>query len=166
MQFVRIVCVCCLLWSCGNEVSQQGATPETQVKARVAEINVDEQGRALHGYDPVAYAMAGQAVMGKADFQHTWQQAQWWFENAENRDAFAKEPARYAPAVGGYCTFGIVLGKKLDGDPQVWLRENDRLYVFLNDAVKTKFLQDQSGNLNKVQTNWPGIKSKFPEELE
>jgi hypothetical protein len=77
MQFVRIACVCCLLWSCGasDQGSQQALTQE-MAKARTAEINVDEQGRALHGYDPVAYAMAGKAVVGKSDFQHTWQQAQ------------------------------------------------------------------------------------------
>ena len=66
---------------------------------------------------------------------------QWWFENAKNRDAFASEPEKYAPAVGDYCTFGIVLGKKLVGDPQIWLRENEQLYVFLNRRLLHQILR-------------------------
>lgn len=167
-QCVRALFVCCFFWGCGESeerVSQQSATQNTQ-PTKAVEINVDEQGRALHGYDPVAYAIEGKAVAGNAMFRYTWRQAEWWFTSAESRDAFVVEPEKYAPAVGGYCTFGIVLGKKLDGDPKIWLREKEQLYVFLNSEVKAKFLQDQMGNLTKVQSNWPQIKSRSPEELE
>ena len=72
---------------------------------------------------------------------------------------------KYAPKNGGYCTFGVVLKKKFDGDPNVWHVKDDSLYVFLNDEVKKKFLADEKGNLEKVTANWPEIKDTPKEEL-
>ena len=80
--------------------------------------------------------------------------------------AFMSDPEKYAPANGGYCTFGVVLAKKFDGDPEVWSVHDDRLHVFLNQEVKEKFLQDEPGNLVRVAENWPIIRDKSPEELE
>ncbi|MEA5471074.1 hypothetical protein VB714_19525, partial [Spirulina sp. 06S082] len=65
----------------------------------------------------------------------------------------------------GYCTFGVVLGKKFDGDPNVWSLYENKLYVFLNEEVKTKFFQDTKGNLEKVTATWPKISSKSPADL-
>ena len=129
-------------------------------------LNRDELGRALRGYDPVAYFQTGQATPGKEAYRLIWQDAIWSFSSLENRDAFAQEPERYAPANGGYCTFGIVLSKKFDGDPEVWLIHDGRLYVFLNVDVQEAFLQDEPGNFSRVSTNWPLIKDKSPKSLQ
>ena len=128
-------------------------------------LNLDERGRALRGYDPVAYFSEGQPVEGQDEFSFDWDNATWYFASAENRDKFAANPEKFAPANGGYCTFGIVLGKKFDGDPQVWSLHENKLYVFLNEEVKTKFFQDTVGNLKKVTETWPEIASKSPAEL-
>ena len=128
-------------------------------------LNFDENGRALRGYDPVAYHTAGKAVAGADAHNYKWMGATWQFASAENRDAFAKDPGKYAPENGGFCTFGVVLGKKFDGDPQVWHVKDDGLFVFLNAEVKGKFLQDEPGNMAKVKTNWPNIKDKTIAEL-
>ncbi len=129
-------------------------------------INLDESGRALRGYDAVEYQMNGKAVEGKAEFQHEWAGAKWLFNNEENLKSFMSNPGNFVPANGGYCTFGVVLGKKFDGDPNVWSVQNDKLYVFLNDEVKEKFFQDLEKNLAKVDDNWVLIKDKSPKELE
>lgn len=129
-------------------------------------VNLDERGRALRGNDPVAYFSNGGPVAGNAEFTAQWNDAEYYFANAENRDAFISDPEKYAPANGGYCTFGVVLAKKFDGDPEVWSVHDDRLHVFLNQEVKDKFLQDESGNLDRVAENWPVIRDKSPEELE
>jgi len=134
-------------------------------KIKRIRINVDEKGVALRGYDPVTYFVEKKAVKGQEEFNFSWNNAQWHFASVENRDKFAEDPEKYAPANGGFCTFGIVLAKKLDGDPEVWSLLSDRLYVFLNEEVKEKFLQDVSGNLETIKTNWPKIEDKPPEEL-
>ncbi|MEM1310581.1 MAG: YHS domain-containing (seleno)protein [Cyanobacteria bacterium P01_H01_bin.153] len=129
-------------------------------------VNIDEQGRALRGYDPITYFIDGEPVEGSQEFSFQWNDAEYYFASAENRDEFISNPEQYAPANGGYCTFGIVLAKKFDGDPEVWSVHNNRLHVFLNREVQKKFLQDESGNLNRVAENWPIIQDKSPEELD
>ncbi|NEO84902.1 MAG: YHS domain-containing protein [Spirulina sp. SIO3F2] len=143
-------------------VSDADETTATEVSYKV---NLDEEGRALHGYDPVSYFATGEPKAGSEEHQYEWDNAIWYFETAENRDEFAANPEKYAPENGGFCTFGVVLSKKFDGDPNVWTIYKDRLYVFLNEEVKGKFLQDQTGNLTKVKEIWPQIADKSPEEL-
>lgn len=144
-------------------VDESAATPEDIAES--PELNVDEQGRMARGYDVVAYHHQGAAVQGDAAFSHNWQGADWLFANAENRDVFAAEPERYAPSNGGYCTFGVVLKKKLDVDPEIFLVENEELYLFLNPEVQERFLSDKSGNLELVTAHWPEIADKHPDEL-
>jgi len=130
------------------------------------EWNLDETGYAIHGYDPVSYKKEGGAKLGVAEFESDWAGAKWRFENQENLDAFAAAPEKYVPANGGYCTFGVVLNEKFDGDPTVWSIHQDNVHLFLNEDVKEKFLQDTDGNFTKVVSNWTGIKGKAPAELE
>lgn len=129
-------------------------------------VNIDEKGRALRGYDPITYFLDEDPVKGSQDFSFRWNDAEYYFATAENRDKFISDPEKYAPANGGYCTFGVVLAKKFDGDPEVWSVHNNRLHVFLNPEVQEKFLQDEAGNFSKVAKNWPMIQHKSPEELE
>ncbi|MEM9220753.1 MAG: YHS domain-containing (seleno)protein [Cyanobacteria bacterium P01_F01_bin.150] len=136
-----------------------------QSEENLVHLNLDEEGIALRGYDPVAYFTEGEPVKGQKNYSFVWNDATWYFATAENRDLFSQEPEKYEPANGGYCTFGIVLRKKFDGDPQVWSVIKSRLYVFLNEDVQQKFLQDSTGNLQKVSANWPTIQFKAPEEL-
>ncbi|MEO1094852.1 MAG: YHS domain-containing (seleno)protein [Cyanobacteria bacterium J06638_28] len=165
-----------VLGSCSQSPQQSAETPNTdsptvqpeavESSAHNYSVNVDEKGRALRGYDPVAYFTDGEPVEGSPELSFQWKDAEFHFATAENRDEFISDPEKYAPANGGYCTFGVVLAKKFDGDPEVWSVHNNRLYVFLNREVKEKFLQDEPGNLSKVAENWSIIQDKSPEELE
>ena len=65
-------------------------------------INKSNNGIAIKGYDPVAYHTEGRAVKGNKSFSYNWNNAEWYFANAENRDLFAASPDRYAPQYGGY----------------------------------------------------------------
>ena len=146
----------------------QANPPQTETvptAETLVHMNLDEEGIALRGYDPVSYFTEGEPVKGQEAYSFVWKEVTWHFTTAENRDLFSREPEKYAPANGGYCTFGIVLGKKFDGDPKVWSVIKSRLYVFLNEEVQQKFLLDSTGNLQKVAANWPIIQFKSPEEL-
>ena len=59
-------------------------------------------GIAIHGYDTVAYHTVNRAVKGKSEFSYEWNDAEWHFASAKNRDLFAADPDRYAPQYGGY----------------------------------------------------------------
>ncbi|UCG07687.1 MAG: YHS domain-containing protein [Desulfobacterales bacterium] len=65
-------------------------------------VNKSNNGVAIKGYDSVAYHTEGRAVRGKSEFSHKWNDADWYFASAENRDLFAASPERYAPQFGGY----------------------------------------------------------------
>jgi YHS domain-containing protein len=149
----------------GAEVEEGSDVPVVSSDVNY-EWNLDETGYAIHGYDPVSYKKEGGAKLGVAEFESDWAGAKWRFENQENLDAFTATPEMYVPANGGYCTFGVVLNKKFDGDPTVWSVHQDNVHLFLNEDVKEKFLQDTEGNFTKVDSNWPGIKGKAPAELE
>lgn len=149
-----------------NPMSQESEPEQaSDVQAANPALNLDATGRALQGYDPVAYFEADRPTPGEATWSTAWQGANWYFSSAENQEKFEEDPEKYAPKNGGYCTFGVVLSKKFDGDPKVWFIRNEKLYVFLNEEVKQKFLQDEPGNFERVQKNWPPIKDKLPEEL-
>lgn len=159
------------LASCGSRpvpeeaISKGSPTLEVQGVSSLAALNLDSFGRVLRGYDPVAYFEENRAIPGKAEFSFFWKGGDWHFNSPENRARFAANPEKYAPENGGYCTFGVVLSKKFDIDPTVWLLHREKLYVFLSEDVKEKFLQDRAGNLQRVHANWPSIEKEFPEEL-
>ena len=92
-------------------------------------VNLDTRGRALHGHDPVAYR--------------------------EVRAAFLASTEEYVPDNGGFCTCGVVLAKKFDGDTTVWSIVDGSLYLFLNEEIKARFTANQQGSLEPVEKNWP-----------
>lgn len=65
-------------------------------------VNKSNNGVAIKGYDSVAYHTEGRAVKGNKAFAYKWNEAEWYFASAENRDLFAAGPERYAPQYGGY----------------------------------------------------------------
>lgn len=149
-----------------SSVPQETQTVETPAAQEATfDINKDESGRALRGYDAVAYFTQNKPVEGKAEYSFDWHGAKWQFANADNRDKFAQNPEKYAPSNGGYCTFGIVLRKKFDGDPNVWRITQDKLYIFLDEDVQSKFFQDEEGNFQKVAGNWSYVEGKDKDDL-
>lgn len=130
-----------------------------------AAVNVDAKGVAMRGYDPVSYFSQSGPGKGNARFTATHEGATYWFASASNRDAFKSSPAKYAPAFGGFCAMGVAMEKKLDGDPLLWRIEDGKLYLNVQKAVQTRFLEDIKGNVAKANANWPTLKSKIPKDL-
>ncbi len=124
------------------------------------DINVNALGNAVDGYDVTTYHTGQAPVVGSESFSHEWGGATWLFASAESRDQFIASPERFVPANGGYCTFGIVIRKKLDGDPNIWMMKDERLYLFLNEDVKAQFISNEAENLAKVAENWPLMAGK------
>lgn len=62
-------------------------------------------GLAIGGFDCVAFRTEKKAVSGQAAFALSWGGANWAFKSAENRAAFAADPAKYAPGYNGCCAY-------------------------------------------------------------
>ena len=118
-----------------------------------------EDGLAIRGYDPVAYFTDGKPVEGKAEFTHSYQGTEWRFASAANRDAFAAEPARYAPQYGGYCAWAVSEGYTAPIDPDAWRIEDSKLYLNYSQSVQRQWAEDIPGNISKADANWPGLKT-------
>jgi YHS domain-containing protein len=127
--------------------------------------NVDAKGVGLHGYDPVAYFTVGRPTAGSEQFEATYDGVRYRFSSAANRDAFTKEPAKYVPAYGGFCAMGASLGKKFDGDPNLWRIVDGKLYVNVNEDADKRWKEDIPGNISKGNQNWPEIKHRTPKDL-
>jgi YHS domain-containing protein len=70
--------------------------------AAIDPVNTNSFGVAIRGYDTVAYHTQGRAVKGSKAYSHHWNDAEWYFASADNRDRFAADPERYVPQYGGY----------------------------------------------------------------
>lgn len=82
-----------------------------------------------------------------------------YFVSAAHRDAFAAEPSKYAPQYGGYCAYGMAKGYKATMDPEalrLWATNFTSTY---SEAVRSRWLQDIPGYLQKGDANWPDIKN-------
>ncbi|MGC1302003.1 MAG: YHS domain-containing (seleno)protein [Caulobacteraceae bacterium] len=130
-----------------------------------AAVNVDASGLALRGYDPVAYFTAGKPIPGDPRFTATHAGATYRFSSAANRDAFLANPAKFAPAYGGFCAYGASVDHKADGDPQIWKIVDGRLYVNVSPRAADNWRQDIPGNIRKADANWSQIKDKSPNDL-
>lgn len=98
----------------------------------------------LKGYDPVAYFTAGKPVKGDPKYAYEWDEGRYHFASAKHRDMFAGDPDRYAPQFGGYCTGSMSRGVRNEGDPQGWVIQDGRLYVF--GAAKFKATAEKDPN--------------------
>ena len=75
----------------------------------------------LLGFDVVQYHFipsvkdGGVAVRGKPEFAYNFEGYQFWFSTLENRQRFVEDPWKYAPAWGGFCSWGV--GLEVEGWP-------------------------------------------------
>lgn len=113
----------------------------------------------LHGVDPVAFVTLGNRIEGTAKFTAVHDGVAYYFTSQENLDAFQVDPGRFTPQNGGYCTFGVSVGKKFDGDPRYAAVVNGKLYVFLNEDILKAFQRDPAGTIAKAEVNWKQIRS-------
>lgn len=115
------------------------------VETSTSPVNVDTAGIALQGYDPVAYFTDGKPTKGQPEYSAQHAGATYHFASAAHRDAFLQEPAKYAPAFGGFCAMGVVMEKKLDGDPSLWRIVDGKLYLNVNEAASKRWQEDIPG---------------------
>ena len=84
--------------------------------AAEAAPQVAEKRLALSGYDPVSYFTDGRPEKGSAEYQAAFDDATYWFKNAEHRATFVGDPDHYAPQFRGYCAILLSRGEKHEAD--------------------------------------------------
>jgi YHS domain-containing protein len=132
---------------------------------RSTAVNTDATGLVIRGYDPVAYFTEGKAVPGRPEFSAEFEGGNYLFATAANRDAFTADPGRYAPQYGGYCAYGVAVGKKFDIDAGSWRIVDGKLYFNLNPMILEKWSAELDDYLRKSEESWPKIRDREPSEL-
>jgi YHS domain-containing protein len=117
------------------------------------------------GYDVVSYFTESVALRGNGRHIVEYQGVTYLFSSEENKKSFEKNPRKYLPAFGGYCAYGVALGKKFWGDPGVWEIVNGTLYLNLDKGIQREWEKDKPGYIEKANSNWSRIKHKSPGEL-
>ena len=108
----------------------------------------------LKGHDPIAYFTLGKHALGSAGIKAEHEGATYRFMSDANKAMFLKEPARYAPQFGGFCTNGIAYGIPWGGDPDTWQIIDGKLYIFGGESSKNYFLMDEQANLARAHRLW------------
>jgi len=119
----------------------------------------------LGGYDPVAYFTDGKPTRGSGYHVAVYDGVTYAFATAQHKKQFLADPTRYVPAYGGYCAYGVAVGKKFVADPEVWKVQDGKLYLNLDKGIRDKWEKDIPGYIKKADANWIEIKDKSPDAL-
>jgi YHS domain-containing protein len=120
----------------------------------------EKSGKAIRGYDPVAYFTEGKPVEGKDEFVYNWSNANWYFSEKQHLDLFKANPEKYAPQYGGYCAYGLSNGYKAPTDADAWTIENGKLYLNYNIEVREMWNKERKERIERADKNWPQVKDK------
>ncbi|WP_147104159.1 YHS domain-containing (seleno)protein [Tateyamaria sp. syn59] len=128
-------------------------------------ISDADKGIAINGYDPVAYHTDGKPVKGSADWKYEHEGAVYKFSSEANKKAFKAEPAKFAPAFGGWCTVGTSKGKKIATQPELFAIVDGTLYLNSSDGAHNLFKKDKPGTIDTAESKWTKIESTPAAEL-
>ena len=120
---------------------------------------------AMHGADPVALLTDEMVINGSAQHSMNHDGVSYYFASAENKEAFAANPAKYVPQHGGFCSYGVSVGKKFDGDPDQFVVHDGKLFLFLNEQTRSLFLEDIAKVGATADDNWTRIEHVSAAEL-
>lgn len=119
----------------------------------------------LHGVDPVSFLQTGNRAEGTAAYTEVHDGVAYYFSSKANAKKFKKIPTSFTPQNGGFCTYGVSVGKKFDGDPKFAAVVDNKLYVFLNKDIFNAFQKDIPGTISKAESNWKKIQHTAATEL-
>ncbi|WP_428675037.1 YHS domain-containing (seleno)protein [Roseibium sp.] len=119
----------------------------------------------MHGIDPVSMFHGETPSLGDAVHTSEYDNVDYYFATAETKQRFDADPDAYLPQFGGFCAFGIYVGKKLDGDVRYADIVDGKLYLFVNAAIFEKYLEKKDEVIAGALAKWPEIRSTAVSDL-
>ena len=111
----------------------------------------------MHGFDPIAMFQSEAPAIGDAVYTSTHDGVDYYFASAKAQKAFDAAPASFLPQFGGFCAFGVFVGKKLDGDVRYADIVDGKLYLFVNAAILKKYHENPEEVIAGAYQKWTGI---------
>ncbi len=138
-------------------LSLAGAAFADQTPDHKVLVLKNKEGAAILGYDTVAYFTDNKPAKGNPKFQSEYEGAKYYFASAEHKALFNANPAKYAPAYGGYCGYAASIDRLSPISPEWFQIIDGRLILQHNKKATDKFNADLKGNIVKADQNWPGL---------
>lgn len=137
-----------------------GIQAQDQAPLRKKQFNLNE-GLAISGYDPVAYFTQNKAIKGSRENAVAYEGVTYYFSSVANKDEFKKNPAKYEPEYGGWCSYAMgAKGEKVEVDPKTFKIVNGKLNLFYNkffNNTLTDWNKDEANLKKKADANWSKI---------
>ncbi|MEM9029715.1 MAG: YHS domain-containing (seleno)protein [Pseudomonadota bacterium] len=118
---------------------------------------IGSPGVAIKGFDPVAYFTVGKPTKGKRAHEVTYKGAKWRFASAENKAKFEANPAKYEPAYGGYCAYGVAQGYLVKIEGNAWAIRNGRLYLNYDRGIQRRWSKAPARYVKTANAKWPRL---------
>ena len=112
---------------------------------------------AVQGYDVVTYHTAKRPLRGNGHFTAVYDGGTYLFSSKSNLERFNADPEKYVPAYNGFCAFGVSVGKKFIGDPEVYRVVDGKTYLNLDTEIQAQWLQDVPGRIAGADKQWRKI---------
>jgi YHS domain-containing protein len=125
-------------------------------------LNVDQQGLALQGYDPVGYFTDNKPIKGDPKYTAIYNTGTYRFASAEHKNTFEGNPEKYAPQFGGFCGYAASINKLAPIEVEYFQVLHGRLVLQHNEKAWNLWHQDVEGNLKKADANWPTLSQQKP----
>lgn len=121
--------------------------------------NVDENGVAIYGYDPVSYFNHA-PTQGSPTLTYQYDNAIFYFSNGENLSSFSADPEAYLPAFGGFCAYTMgTNGTKADINPEAYKISDGKLLLFDEKDALTSWNAKERRLLKKARGHWKAERS-------
>jgi YHS domain-containing protein len=140
-----------VLGACAPLVTQspgQGLSPVNAIK------DGEDAHLILFGHDVVSYFTENTHKMGSPAIKSVYKGVTFRFSKAEHKAMFDKEPEKYIPQFGGYCSNGVAYGIPWGGDADTWRIIDGKLYIFGGKGSLDAFLLDVPKNLALANKYW------------
>lgn len=145
---------------CQSEAEQQHHHEPTRGREhyipRLYSLGPDQV--ALQGYSPVAYWERGKAIKGSPDYAVRHNGVTYYLDGQQEVKMFESDPARFVPAYGGWCAYGMAVGERIPANPERFKVVEGRVMLFMStDEVDTLTLwncENQRVYVAKADNQW------------
>ena len=108
----------------------------------------------LAGNDPVSYQTAAAPVKGDPSIKTAYDSGTYRFTSTASRDEFMKNPAKYAPQYGGFCSNGAPYSIMMGGSATTYKVVNGRLFVFSGPDSRKYWEMEEAKNIQLGDHYW------------
>ncbi len=113
------------------------------------------------GFDPVSYFTSIHPLSGDPKISAKYDGVEYHFNSTINKEVFLRDPRKYLPQFGGWCSMNLVLGKATTPTYTNFLVQDEKLFLFertLSVNGKELWLKDSHKNEKIAAIKYNGLK--------